>query len=493
MDRHGKNGEEAGHTNRRHDTAKHKTVLLNNIGASLVQQFLKHPNLEPCPCGVPLAEHFRRKPPGTSSGDERGSTSSDSSRTLVDRTLDSEASSDNSRPCSVRATKSDHSKHAGVVTLDDLSTMEAVERLAAHHGRVSHMGMLDRSYSFFVNTARTGALSFKVQNQVAIVGGDPLCEPNQLAELLAGFEEYRKRFHWGIAFLGASEAFAEYARRRSWATLQFGTERVLNPMTCDVLMERSGKRMIVQNKQLLHPAKGGITLEVYLPACGKDLSLQRELVAVYDAWRHAKAQSATASQAFVTVYDPFSLPRLMTYIYTRGRDGRANGFAALRKMGPDQCYHIDPCVAAPGAPKGISDLLMFAAMAFLNHADVAYLSLGYEPLDELGKITGMSRTMEKLTRVTYRHAFRRLPLGGKRAYHDKLKPDPEKSSTLYIIFPSGSPGPREIFAMAHMANISIRNLFRTKRSSPSKTSQSASDATQARPSGLTQRLSEQDP
>src|SRR5699024_10171436 len=203
--------------------------------------------------------------------------------------------------------------------------------------------------------------------------GDPLCDPGSVPGLLSEFEQYRKKFHWGIAIMGASEAFADYAKDNNWTTLQFGRERVLNPLTNDVLLERSGKRIIVQNRQLLDPSKGGITLGLYVPSHEDDLGLQRELVAIYDAWRLERNRS-TSAQPFITVYDPFSLPDRMTYIYTRGPDGVANGFAALRKIGASRGYHIDACIAAPGGPRGVSDLLVFAAMALLNRAGVSYLS-----------------------------------------------------------------------------------------------------------------------
>ena len=328
------------------------------------------------------------------------------------------------------------------------------------------MGILDPNYCFFINSSRTGALSFKVCNRVAIIGGDPLCDPSMFDSLLDEFAvEYRKPRHLGVAFLGASKSMAEYAQRRQWTTMNFGTERVLNSLTNDVLLEKCGKRIVVQNKQLLNATKGGITLGLYMPSVQEDLALQDELVSIYDTWRLERNRTI-ALQAFITVYDPFSLPDLMTYIYTRGPDGLPNGFAALRKI--NNGYHVDPCIAVPGAPKGISDLLMFACMSFLNRAGVSYLGLGFEPSNELGDIWGMHPMIERIVRSLYRHYFDRLAIGGKKAYHDKFKPDQLQETGLYIVFPSGVPGPREMLAMSHMANISVRKLMFSDASGPGK-------------------------
>lgn len=348
-----------------------------------------------------------------------------------------------------------------VFCLDDFSTMSAIQRLTAQYGRVAHMGILDHSYRFFVNQSRTGALSFKVRNHVAIVGGDPLCEPHMIPSLLAEFATYRRKHHWGLAFMGASGAFVrDYAQLQGWTTIRFGTERVLNPQTNDVLLERSGKRITVQNRQLLNRAKGGVSLGVYAPAAhGTDAQLEADLVGIYDAWR-AERNTTAGPQAFITVYDPFALPALMTFVYSRGPDGRINGFAALRRLG-DGGYHIDPCIAAPGAAKGISDLLIVSAMALLHRAGVSYLGFGFEPVHALAPedITGMKGPLASLTRSLYSHTFRRLPLHGKKAYHAKFRPDEEQDCGLYIVFPGGIPGPRQFLGMLHMANISLRKIL----------------------------------
>jgi hypothetical protein len=349
-------------------------------------------------------------------------------------------------------------------TLGDFAAIAALESLAERFGRVSHMGILDPSYTFFINQERSAALYYKVKNNVAVVGGDPLCERELFPPLLKEFAVFRKVHKYGIAFLGTSDDFAKYAKEQKWVTMEFGIERVLNPLTNPILLEnggRTGKRMMSSNKQLLDPKKGGLSVEVYCPSIAKRPDLQEQLVGVYDAWRDHRNQSGIP-QAYITVYDPFALPDLMTYIYTKDRDGKPNGFAALRKLGANHGFHIDPCIAAPGAPKGITDLLVFSAMALLNKAGISYLSFGFEPLDDLGEVTGMPKPIAKITRMVHREVFQGLRVGGKKEYHAKFKPDESQESGLYLVFPDGIPGVRHMTAIVHHANISVRKLVVTK-------------------------------
>ncbi|KAJ9624346.1 hypothetical protein H2204_010902 [Knufia peltigerae] len=358
-------------------------------------------------------------------------------------------------------------KDINTFTLHDFAAISALGSLVEKFGRVSHMGVLDPSYSFFLSKDLQSALYYKVLNNIAVIGGDPLCSPNQYDNLLQEFRRLRKRRGWGVAFLGTTDNFLPYAEQKKWVTMRFGTERVLNPLDNPILQEKEGKRVITQNRQLLDPGRGGISVHVYVPSQGRDEVLEQNLRHVYDSWRDVRNQSSRP-QAYMTVFDPFAIPPLMTYIYTTDRDGQCNGFAALRKIGANKGYHIDPYCASPTAPKGITDLLVFSAMSLLRQAGIGYLSFGFEPATELGAITALSRPTTAVTRSCYRRAFRHLPIGGKHAYHNKFRPDPNLDSGLYIIYPEGAPSIQHALATLHIANIKVRGILRAElfRSSP---------------------------
>jgi len=256
--------------------------------------------------------------------------------------------------------------------------------------------------------------------------------------------------------------------------MHFGWDRILNPTTNALLNEQnngipqpsSTKRMLTQNRSLLNPAKGNLEIGIYLPSLGQNDILQEQLRTIYDDWRQDRNEKrANTTQAFITVYDPFSLPKMMVYIYTRDKlTGKPNGFAALRKLGAHKGYQLDPCIAAPECElRGISDLLVYTSLVLLFHAKVDYMSFGIEPIDELGEIVGMPYAIEKITRNLYKRAFANLPLSGKKAFHDKFRPEESvNAQRLHIIFPGTITNPRYGLALAHMANVSLRKvLFKT--------------------------------
>lgn len=342
-------------------------------------------------------------------------------------------------------------------TLDDFKRLEAINNLIARYGSVSHMSVRDPSYSFWLNKTRTAAVHFKLLNKVAVLAGDPLCALSAMPSTLEEFERYCRKAGWKTSVIGASSALMEIAKLKKWPVMRFGTEMVINPMTNEVLLGKSGKRTVTQCRQLLDPAKGGLSLHIYVPQRGRDLVLEAVLTKIYDDWRNNRNTNRDC-QAFITVFEMFALPNLMTFIYSKEADGKINGFAALRSMA-DNGYHIDPFIQTADAPRGTSDLLIFASLAYLHAIGVPYLGIGHEPVSEPDVLYNMPSLVISATRRIYRHIFGRLPVGGKEAFNSRWKPDEEQCVGLYLIFVGKStPSPKHLLAMTHFANISLRSV-----------------------------------
>lgn len=343
--------------------------------------------------------------------------------------------------------------------LDDMRRLEAINRLIAQYGTVSHMSVRDPSYSFWLNKSRTAAVHFKLLNKVAVLAGDPLCAEAAMPATLEEFERYCRKAKWKTSVIGASAGLMQVAKLKGWPIMRFGTEKVLNPVTNEVLLGKSGKRTVVQCRQLLEPTKGGLKLHIYVPECGRDPVLEGELTKLYDTWREDRNTNRDC-QAFITVFEMFALPNLMTFIYTRTKEGAINGFAALRKMGTTG-YHIDPFIQSADAPRGTSDLLIYASLAHLHALDISYLGIGHEPVSEPNELYNMSSLVINATRRIYKHIFGRLPVGGKETFNSRWKPDEAQEAGLYLIFVGKrTPSPKHLLAMTHFANISLRNVVK---------------------------------
>jgi lysylphosphatidylglycerol synthetase-like protein (DUF2156 family) len=339
---------------------------------------------------------------------------------------------------------------------------------SAYHlyARTSHMGVLDPNYKVFTSTDGHGSLLYKLQARTIIIAGDPLCSEYHRQQLLADLDQYRKSRGLGLAFVGVSQEFAEYAQQHGWATLHFGYERVLNPLTNKVLQKQASKRILSQNKQLLDPKRGGVSVHLYCPSIqGVNSALETQLQKLYDEWRNERnCNNAGSSQAFVTVYNLFSHPDSTIFLYTSDSKGQPNGFATLRALGAQTGFHIDPCIATQTAPRGITDLLIVTAMELLRNAEIGYLSLGFEPLDGLEEIRGKSDIQSWLWKRGYSRMIKSVPTSGKATYFNKFYPDETLASKLFICLPSHGFPVLESIALMHFANMDVRKLLPKRNS-----------------------------
>ncbi|VUC22740.1 unnamed protein product [Clonostachys rosea] len=330
------------------------------------------------------------------------------------------------------------------------------------YSRTAHMGILDPSYEVFTSDNGHGALVYKVKNRTAVITGDPLCPVDQFDQLL---QEFQHKKQLKLAFMGVGQHFAEYAADKGWTTMLFGRERVLNPLTNKVLRQLAGKRMIAQSRRLLDPKRIGLVADIYSPGkADRDLTLETELQSLYDLWRMERnSKNEDGAQAFVTVYDLFSDPEITLYVYVRDREGSMVGLAVLRSLGATNGFHLDPCIASPTAPSGVTDLLVILSMILLRGSGIAYLSFGYEPFPEISDISGQQKLKASLTRWGYCRVLETVNVGGKISYHDKFHPDEGLSSALYTVIPKGSLQVQQSAAIMHVANIKLRRLLLSNR------------------------------
>jgi lysylphosphatidylglycerol synthetase-like protein (DUF2156 family) len=305
------------------------------------------------------------------------------------------------------------------------------------------------------------ALCYKFHGSVAVICGDPLCEPRLYDHILHEFQIEYEVSAEELAFLGMSETFKEFAERQQWSLLNFGIERVINPVTNCILSGACGKRTYAQSRQLLDPNRGGLKLMLYNPDASRDEQIESTLRDIYERWRVSREES-TKFQTYLTIMDFRSYPGQMFYLYAVDSSGRMYGFAGLRRLREGRGFHLDPCIEATSAPRGVGDLLLIASMALLKSFRIRSLSLGYEPLIELPEGPRFPKMSDRILRVLYRQAAHALNLEGKRQYHDKFKPDDTQSANLYLIFPTTSlPRLQQLQAVTETVHV---NLLHTLKS-----------------------------
>ncbi|KAG5970482.1 hypothetical protein E4U55_001657 [Claviceps digitariae] len=391
---------------------------------------------------------------------------------------DAALSSSASTPAS-RSVISRRQSHEGQ-SLSDTLVVSVEEQILDdtydRHGRTFHMVLLDPNYRVFVSRQGHGSLIYKISHQTLVVVGDPMCSHDEMGLVLEDLRRFRRARRLRLAFMGVSDSFLAYASSQRWTSFKFGCERVVNPLTNDVLDKKAGKRMLSQNRQLLDRKRGGLRLDIYAPGMtGINPPLEKTLHHLYASWCRTKQEKGGGggnknnTQAFITAYDIFAQRTKTAFLYVTDPDNNICGMAMLRQLGAEAGFHIDPCIAAADAPRGTTDLLMITAMQVLRRAGISYLSLGVEPCVALASgghtkddNTTCSRRVplgERLANAVYRHVTDLQKVSGKKSYYDKFKPDPLLESGLHVVFPRTLPI-QETLAIMKVAHVRPKHMFR---------------------------------
>lgn len=347
------------------------------------------------------------------------------------------------------------------LSLQANETRSLLGNLLLRYGGVSHMVLMDNSYETFNSIEVQGALCYKMHHGVAVICGDPLCEPEAYTHILQEFQVRKKLSTKRMAFLGVSNDFRVYAESRKWISLNFGVERRINPITNPILNGACSKRIYAQSRQLLDPQRGGMELLIYNPHTERNMLLEARMMSIYEDWRVSREDSDKV-QSYLTVLDFGAYPGELFYLYAQNQEGEIQGFAGLRKVSAGKGYHLDPCIEATSAQRGVADLLVVASMALLRTLNVGSLSLGYEPLAELSNIAGATTVSSRILRSTYQEANRVLNLEGKRKHNDRFKPEDSQTTNLHIVLPTKKlPRIQQLLAIGATVHLDIRQILKT--------------------------------
>ena len=346
-----------------------------------------------------------------------------------------------------------------VYHLYDDGVQQTLESLMLEHGRSTHSAFQDPSFNIYLSADRDVAICFKLSFGVAVEYGDPLCAEAIIPEAFDGFRKWGRKQGWQVACVGAGEVLTKYvsSKHRSWKTIEFGIEQVLNPMKNEVLDGKAGKTILRFNRNLV---KDGVTLGLYDASLAPCARLQQDLLEVYGEWREDR-RSRNVPEAYTLIFDPFALPRVSRYLYSTNKEGKITGFIGLTKIGAKKGYVLDPCIAAPQSPRGTSEFLVTHALAILREEKVDYMTFGLEALPDLGATTGLPTIFTKAMHRSYGKIFETLGLGGRKFFHDKFKPDDDgkRGSSLYLLFPPSLLAPTRLKLVAAVLDVAHISLY----------------------------------
>lgn len=306
--------------------------------------------------------------------------------------------------------------------MKEVTKPEELLELVRLYGSCTTDAVLDRDCHLFRVPSIEGFISYKLDNQVAVIFGDPIAPPSQRIELATFFYQFAEEHKYKVIYVVASESFAEKSRKVfGSAYIEFGEELLLNPMNNP--MNLTGERASLLRRKVKHAIKEGVEVEPYLDY---NEELEEKLLKVSDQW----LQSRKGPQVHISHVDLFENRSGKRWFWA-ARKGQVVGVVVLNKLENFGGWLLNHLMVLPDAPHGTAELIVMRALESLEKEGCNKVTVGAVPGQELGKIVGLSKSSTWIARWGFKMAKKVFKLEGRKKFWEKFNPETRGS---YLIF-----------------------------------------------------------
>lgn len=266
--------------------------------------------------------------------------------------------------------------------------------------------LLDSPCRIFTLPHVDGIIGYQLFGNCAVVIGDPICLPQNMAELAQAFHLYCQKYHWKIVYFLASDSFAHWAIYNGCHTLiQVGEELTLDP-TC---FQKKQKIRWKINQSIHH----GVVIKEYQ---NFDPLLENQMKKTIDAWLQARH----GPQIYLGNLKLFENPGDKRIFYALQRD-KIVGLLTLSCIDRFQGWVVNSSLALD-APVGMAEHLMSSVIDILANENCHFLCLGAASGHKLGEIAGLNMFSKFVARLIFRISRWLFHLDTRKNYLNKYHP-----------------------------------------------------------------------
>ncbi|HKD73934.1 MAG TPA: phosphatidylglycerol lysyltransferase domain-containing protein, partial [Ktedonobacterales bacterium] len=225
---------------------------------------------------------------------------------------------------------------------------------------------------YFLAAGERGAVAYVVAERIAVVLGDPIAAPEDIAPVLAEFVQWCHLNDLQVAFWQARSSCLPFYQAAGLRAMKIGEEAVVD------LANFTLKGGAMQNVRttMRHAEKAGVTVRFYAGVVGDPL-LAAEVDGISRAWLAAKGNGEMG----------FSMGRWGdTYLPDRlvavavDAQGHAQAFTTFVPVYGRSGWALDLMRRSPQATSGTMELLLVRAIERFHDEGANLLSLGLAPL-----------------------------------------------------------------------------------------------------------------
>ncbi len=234
---------------------------------------------------------------------------------------------------------------------------------------------LRRDTRYLFSPDRNAFLSYRIENNVLLVSGDPVGRGEATRELVREAIVFAERHGLRVAAIGVGEQLLPLWRQAGLYALYIGDEAIVE--TASFSLEGRAIRKVRQSVSRLE--KQGYTAELHVHA-ELDESTTSELEAVSAAWRGG-AEERGFSMAMDSLRGDHQADSLV--LVARDASGAARGFLQFVPAYGRAAMSLSFMRREPGTPNGLTEFLVVRSIELLRERGITELSLNFAAFGRL--------------------------------------------------------------------------------------------------------------
>ncbi|MBE3559208.1 MAG: DUF2156 domain-containing protein [Ktedonobacteraceae bacterium] len=329
---------------------------------------------------------------------------------------------------------------------------------------------LDDDKSYFFTKSGSCVISYAVAGSTAVVAGDPIGPPEELAGAIKEFVNFCGEQDWTIVFWQVRDETAQLYRQAGFRLLKIGEDAIIDTRRFTL----QGPAMANIRSKARRAERGGLrALFFHGQVDDHDLSFQMEQISQH--WLAKKGGTEMGfSQGRLTMFS--SIEQL--YVLAVDESRRVHAFASFVPIYGRNGWGLNLMRRAAVCTPGTMDLLMTRSIEYLKKRGAEIVSLGLAPMSNLNKEekTLLESGIDKLT------CYFGSPAGGQSLTFYKQKFQPTWESR-YLAYSDVLELPRIGWALyqVHQRDATLLGMIRQRlqewRATRRKRATSVADAT----------------
>lgn len=307
---------------------------------------------------------------------------------------------------------------------------EKARELYMCYGSTGSEAIFDYPFHHFQIPDCTGIILYRIDFNCALVFGDPISPPEEMAKITEAFHDFCHKSNFNIIYIIASENFAKWAMKECKISIGVCEELIFDPVNNTCL---ASKRLLHRvNKAIKH----GLTVHEYLHP---DPKIEEALKQIAEKWQ----QSIKGPNMYVGHLNFFE-----TYIGKRWfyiKDGeQIIAMAMLSKLGAYEGWLLKFFMSLPNVCHSASEFLMVSMLEILKKENCRFFTKGMLPVDALHDITGLSGFSTQISRFIYKIISKIFRFKKRKEYWYRFNP---QTAPSYLLFYRSHIGLNEIKAL----------------------------------------------